>query len=109
MDFISKSDQEGWQAMRRLVAAAQLGTGQGRKAADFLLARQNAEENGGWALVDLWNVDDAIADDMLSAARFIRSVHSYPNELGLRDEIAAIWNLWRGGKVNAVPAGMGPR
>ena len=33
---------------------------------------QNAEENGGWDPVDLWNVDDAIADDMLTVARLIR-------------------------------------
>lgn len=108
MDFISKSDQAGWEAVQRLIQAARLGTGQGRKAADFLLAWHNAEENGGWDLVDLWNVDDAIADDMLAAAHFIRSVHSYPDGLGLRHDIAAIWQLWRG-KAKAAPAAPEPQ
>ena len=30
-----------------------------RRVANFLLAWHNAEENGGWDLVDLWNVDAA--------------------------------------------------
>jgi hypothetical protein len=47
--------------------------------ADFLLAWHNAAENGGWDPTDLWNVDAAIADDMLAVVRFIRESHSYPD------------------------------
>ena len=64
--------------------------------ANFLLAWHNAEENGGWDPVDLWSVDTAIADDMLLVVRLIRDSNRYPDALGLGDEIAAVWRLWRG-------------
>ena len=82
--------------------------GAGEKSGRLPPGLANAEENGGWDLVDLWNVDDAIADDMLAAAHFIRSVHSYPDGLGLRHDIAAIWQLWRG-KAKAAPAAPEPQ
>src|SRR5436309_13801285 len=60
--------REAWmQSVARLVRIAMGDTGQCRRVADFLLAWHNAEENGGWDPTDLWNVDAAIAVDMLTA------------------------------------------
>lgn len=58
--------------------------------ADFLLAWHNAEENRGWNLVDLWNVDDTIADDMLTVLGLIRQTHRYPGDLGFEEEIQGV-------------------
>jgi hypothetical protein len=41
--------------------------------ADFLLAWHNAAD--GWDPTDLWNVDDAIADDMLTVLGLVRESH----------------------------------
>jgi hypothetical protein len=60
LDLTTKDQQDGWNALARQ------DTGQARRVANFLLAWHNAEENGGWDPVDLWNVDAAIADDMLT-------------------------------------------
>jgi hypothetical protein len=99
-----QSDRErSQQALGRLLQIAAGSTGQSRKVADFLLAWHNAEENGGWDPVDLWSVDAAIADDMLQVMRLIRESHRYPGDLGLEEEITAVWRLWRGGKAATGP------
>jgi hypothetical protein len=108
MDLTTKTQQAAWLALERLLRIARQDTGQARRVADFLLAWHNAEENGGWDPVDLWNVDAAIADDMLTVLRLVRESHRYPNDLGFGDEIAAIWRLWRGGRVAATPKGSEP-
>jgi hypothetical protein len=58
---------------------------------EYLLAWHNAEENGGWDPIDLWNVDDTVADDMLSALALIRQRHTYAEELGFRSQMQAVW------------------
>src|SRR5207302_11436870 len=73
-------------------------SGQARRVAGFLLAWQNSEENGGWDPTDLWNVDAAIAEDMLTALRFLRTENRYPGDLGFQKEIDRIWEIWRGSK-----------
>ena len=83
------------EALDRLLNVAQRDTGQARRVANFLLAWHNAEENGGWDPVDLWNVDAGIADDMLKIIRLIRESHRYPGELGFDNEMDAMWALWR--------------
>jgi ParB family transcriptional regulator, chromosome partitioning protein len=103
LDLTTKDQQEGWLALARLLQIARQDTGQSRRVADFLLAWHNAGENGGWDPTDLWNVDAAIADDMLAVVRLIRDSHAYPDGLGLDDEIATVWRLWRGGKPAATP------
>jgi hypothetical protein len=50
--------------------------------ADFLLAWHNAEENGGWDPVDLWQLDTGIAQDILLVTAFIAVEHKYPDDLG---------------------------
>ena len=105
MDLTTGNQQAAWLALERLLRIARQDTGQARRVADFLLAWHNAEENGGWNPVDLWSIDAAIADDMLSVLSLVRESHRYPDDLGFRDEIAAVWRLWRGGQVTAKPQG----
>ena len=90
MDLTRPQDQEAWAALARLLRIARTDTGQARRVANFLLAWHNAEENGGWDPTDLWNVDSAIADDILSVMRLIRESHRYPDGLGFEQEIAAV-------------------
>jgi hypothetical protein len=61
-----------------------------------LLARHNAEENGGWDPVDLWQLDTGIAQDILLLTALIDVEHKYPDDLGFAPEIADVWKLWRG-------------
>jgi hypothetical protein len=99
MDLSTPDQQDAWLALERLLRIARQDTGQARRVANFLLAWHNAEENGGWDPVDLWSVDTAIADDMLLVVRLIRDSNRYPDALGLGDEIAAVWRLWRGSRA----------
>lgn len=97
----SFENQQAYEALGRLLDIARRDTGQSRRVADFLLAWHNAEENGGWDPTDLWNVDTAIADDLLTVLRFIREFHRYPGDLGFEREIQAVWQAWRsGGKAS---------
>lgn len=56
MDLTTKDQQDGWNALERLLRIARKDTGQARRVASFLLAWHNTEENGGWDPVDLWSV-----------------------------------------------------
>ena len=94
-----KGNAEGLQALERLFRIAASDTGQSRRVANFLLAWHNTEENGGWDPIDLWNVDEKIADDMLSALALIRERHAYAEELGFRSQMEAVWEQWRGARV----------
>lgn len=58
--------------------------------ANFLLARHNAGENGGWGSVDLWSVDTALAGDMPPVLQFLCKDHFYPPNLDFKREIEAI-------------------
>lgn len=94
-------DQAAYEALEGLLDIARRDTGQSRRVADFLLAWHNAEENGGWDPTDLWNVDAAIADDMLTVLRLIRESHRYPGDLGFEKEMQTVWQTWRsGGKAS---------
>lgn len=108
IDLTTPSQQAAWHALERLLRIARGDTGQARRVANFLLAWHNAEENGGWDPVDMWSLDDAIADDMLAVLRLVRESHRYPDALGFADEIAAVWRIWRGTRPAAKPEGMEP-
>lgn len=84
-------------AIERLLKIARRDTGQSRRCADFLLAWYNAGSNGGWDPSDLWAVDRAIADDMMTVLGLIHRgpIGKYPNDWGFRKEIEAVWDLWR--------------
>jgi hypothetical protein len=86
-------------ALKRLFRIAVTDTGQARRVADFLLSWHNAAENGGWDPTDLWNVDDEIADDILTVLQFLRRRHEYAEELGFRSEMRAVWGQWRAAGV----------
>lgn len=90
-------------SVARLMRAAMGDTGQSRRVADFLLAWHNAEENGGWDPTDLWSLDSAIADDILTALRLLRKENRYPGDLGFLREINGIWQLWRGANAAVRP------
>ncbi len=89
------SGMEGLEALARLFPIALSDTGQARRVANFLLAWHNSAENGGWDPVDLWNLDGAIADDILRALQLLRTEHKYPDALGFHSEIEAVWKRWR--------------
>jgi hypothetical protein len=61
------------EALARLITIARGNTGQCRRVADFLLAWHNADDNGGWGPSDLWSVDSAIADDIVTVIGLIRA------------------------------------
>lgn len=90
-------------SVARLMRAAMGDTGQSRRVADFLLAWHNAEENGGWNPTDLWSLDSAIADDILTALRLLLKENRYPGDLGFLREINEIWQLWRGANAAIRP------
>jgi hypothetical protein len=96
LDLTRPQEIEAWEALARLLSLARGDTGQARRIANFLLAWHNAEENGGWDPTELWNVDDAIADDMLRVIRLIRNEQRYPEDLGFEHELIAVWRAWRG-------------
>lgn len=87
--------KEALAALDRLVTIAQSDTGQSRRVANFLLAWWNAGSCGGFDLTDLWMVDRAIADDILSVSRLIAANHVYPNEYGLQKEFERLVADWR--------------
>jgi hypothetical protein len=84
-------------AIERLLQIAQRDTGQSRRVADFLLGWYNAAEYGGWDPTDLWAVDRAIADDMMTVLGLIHGgpMGKYPADWGFRGRIEAVWGRWR--------------
>jgi hypothetical protein len=84
------------EALGRLCAIARRDTGQSGRIANFLLAWHNAEKNGGWDPTDLWNVDTAVAEGILTVLKLASESRKYPGDLGFEPEIKAIWQLWRG-------------
>lgn len=83
-------------AVARLLEIARRDTHQSRHVADFLLAWDNAGENGGWHPTDLWTVDAEIAKDIVTCIQSISVLHAYPDELGFRQEFQALRMRWRG-------------
>jgi hypothetical protein len=92
---IQQRRHPGRAALDRLLHLAERDTGQARRIADFLLAWHNAADNGRWDPVDLWNVDNVIADDMLKVLQLVRDLRVYPDQLGLSRDFEALWRRWR--------------
>ena len=82
-------------ALERLIGIAQGDTGQSRRVAGFLLAWWNAGECGGFDLTDLWGVDTAIAEDMVTVFALVARRHNYPDTLGYARQFQAILHAWR--------------
>lgn len=83
------------QALEQLIAVAQTDTGQGKVCANFLLAWHNPDENGGFALTELWALDDELAQACVVVARWLGQYAIYPSELGYSEALHAIWQRWR--------------
>ncbi len=89
-------DQDAAIAARdRLVTIAQSDTGQSARVANFLLAWRNAGDCGGFDFTDLWNVDRAIADDILAVTRMIAIRHEYPSAYGYGPQCEQLVADWR--------------
>ena len=82
-------------ALNRLVTIAQRDTGQARRVANFLLAWWNASDCGGFDLTDLWMLDRAIIDDILSVVQLITLRHTYPDAYGLQTPFERLVADWR--------------
>ena len=82
-------------ALERLICVAQGDTGQSRKVANFLLAWWNAGECGGFDLTDVWDVDTAIAVDMLRVFALLAACRQYPDALGYGKQFKALVRAWR--------------
>lgn len=83
------------EALSRLIKIAKRDTGQSARVANFLLAWWNARDNGGFDFTDLWNVDEAIANDMHVVFGLIASSRSYPDAYGYDADIRQLVIDWR--------------
>nr|WP_298059562.1 hypothetical protein [uncultured Halomonas sp.] len=90
-----KLNAETKQALEQLISVAQSDTGQAKICADFLLAWHNAEDNGGFALTDLWGLDEELAQSCALLTHWLCDHAIYPDELGYGEEFRAIWQRWR--------------
>lgn len=88
-------DPATFAAIERLIAAARGDTHQSRYAANFLLAWWNAKDLGGFDLTDMWGVDEAISDDMVTVFRFISRHNEYPSSYSFRSEFEDLVHRWR--------------
>jgi len=89
-------DQATRDAFERLLRIAASDTGQARRVANFVLAWWNAEDWGGFDLVDLFNVDRAISMDMARVFYFLATYPGggiYPQEY--KDQILTVIEQWR--------------
>jgi hypothetical protein len=82
-------------ANERLIRIAEGDTGQSRGVANFLLAWWNAEDCGGFDLTDLWNVDAAIAANMVTVFGLLANLNSYPDTLGALGAVAVRKLDWK--------------
>lgn len=86
---------EDIQALERLIQVAKMDTGQSGRVANFLLAWWNAPEQGGFDLTDLWAVDDALKEHMLTVIKMIANRRVYPDKLGYGSDFEKIIKQWR--------------
>src|SRR3546814_9625930 len=80
------------QALDRLFDLAASDTGQARRAANFLLAWWNAQDNGGFGLPYLFGVDHAVPADMAVVFIYLGGHHGaiFPVQLGYEDKILSL-------------------
>jgi hypothetical protein len=82
-------------ALERLIRIAESNSGQCRIVGSFLLAWWNAAEHGGFDLTNLWAVDAAIAEDMITVFAHLVHYRCYPDSLGYGPHFQAIAQQWR--------------
>lgn len=61
----------------------------------FSPAWWNAGDCGGFDLTDLWNIDRAIAEEILAVARLIAIRHEYPTAQGYGPQCEQLVADWR--------------
>ena len=67
-------------AFDRLLQVAESDTGQSRRCAAFLLAWWNARDCGGFDFTEMWNVDQSLADDMVTVFALVSRVSEYSDK-----------------------------
>jgi hypothetical protein len=82
-------------ALERLIRIAQGDSGQCRVVANFLLAWWNAHACGGFDLTDVWAVDAAIGEDMVTVFAQLLQCHRHPDSLGYGEQFEIILRRWR--------------
>jgi len=82
-------------ALQRLIRIARGDSGQCRVVANFLLAWWDAAACGGFDLTDVWAVDAAIAEDMLTVFAELLRCRRDPDSLGYGRQFEAIVRRWR--------------
>jgi hypothetical protein len=84
-------------AIERLVDLAGSDTGQSRRAANFLLAWWNGDDWGHFPITDLFAVDRAVADDMVTIFTFLgqQAGAVYPDAFGYRAAMSDLVTRWR--------------
>jgi hypothetical protein len=82
-------------ALDRLFAIARCDTHQSKRVADFLLAWWNARRDGGFDLTSLWNLDEAICEDLAVVFNLIARSRHYPDAYGYDAAIRALVEQWR--------------
>jgi hypothetical protein len=87
----------GQAALERLIRIAQGDSGQCRLVANFLLAWWDAPACGGFDLTNLWAVDAAIAEDMVTVCAGLRHCRRHPDSLGYGGQFETIVRRWRPG------------
>lgn len=79
----------------RLLEVARSDTGQARRVADFLLARWNAGQCGGFDLTHLWQLDDELVRAIQAVIGVIARTQCYPGSLGYGPAFQAVVAAWR--------------
>lgn len=70
-------------------------SGGSARVANFILAWWNADEQGGFDLVDLWGCDLEIVRDMQIVFAYIARAQHYPDVLGYEQQVQRIIDIWR--------------
>jgi hypothetical protein len=82
-------------ALEKLLNIAHADTGQARRVANFLLAWWNADANGGFDIADLFAVDRAVSEDMVTVFTYLARGDGAVYPTDYRGEIEAIIKRWR--------------
>lgn len=84
-------------ALERLIVIAQGETEQARHVASFLLAWWGGGSCGTFDLTALWEVDAAVAQDIVKVFALVAIPHVYPDNLGFEAGIKAAIHVWKPG------------
>lgn len=100
---MSNMDADTTAALNRLIDLARSDTGQGRRAANFLLAWWNGPDWGGFDLADLFAVDRTVATDMTTVFAYLGQHPGaiYADAFGRADAMAELVDAWRSKKRTA--------